>query len=126
MQDKTVFPQKPVGIRSTRQRSAIAALLSDIEEFRSAQELHDELRRRERRRADALLFRETHARCARELIRIKTLMTNLFGNNILEGTYCPNVLDPRFYNRQRGGGYAAERRSGSATAAKGPEREMPR
>jgi hypothetical protein len=87
---------------------------------------HDELRRRERRRADALLFRETHARCARELIRIKTLMTNLFGNNILEGTYCPNVLDPRFYNRQRGGGYAAERRSGSATAAKGPEREMPR
>ncbi|MFD0362851.1 Fur family transcriptional regulator [Nocardia sp. GCM10030253] len=46
MSDKTVFPQKPVGIRSTRQRSAIAALLSDIEEFRSAQELHDELRRR--------------------------------------------------------------------------------
>ncbi|MEV6430504.1 Fur family transcriptional regulator [Nocardia sp. NPDC051463] len=46
MTDKTVFPQKPVGIRSTRQRSAIAALLSDIEEFRSAQELHDELRRR--------------------------------------------------------------------------------
>jgi Fur family ferric uptake transcriptional regulator len=44
--DKTVFPQKPVGVRSTRQRSAIAALLSDIEEFRSAQELHDELRRR--------------------------------------------------------------------------------
>jgi Fur family ferric uptake transcriptional regulator len=46
VQEKTVFPQKPVGIRSTRQRSAIAALLSDIEEFRSAQELHDELRRR--------------------------------------------------------------------------------
>jgi len=35
-----------VGVRSTRQRSAIAALLGDIDEFRSAQELHDELRRR--------------------------------------------------------------------------------
>ncbi|WP_255450197.1 Fur family transcriptional regulator [Skermania sp. ID1734] len=32
--------------RSTRQRSAISALLDDIDEFRSAQELHDELRRR--------------------------------------------------------------------------------
>ncbi|MEV6274896.1 Fur family transcriptional regulator [Nocardia sp. NPDC051832] len=37
---------KSVGIRSTRQRSAISALLGDIEEFRSAQELHDELRKR--------------------------------------------------------------------------------
>lgn len=35
-----------VGVRSTRQRSAISALLDDIEEFKSAQELHDELRRR--------------------------------------------------------------------------------
>lgn len=31
--------------RSTRQRAAIAALLERVEEFRSAQELHDELRR---------------------------------------------------------------------------------
>ena len=46
MPDQTVDPAKSVGIRSTRQRSAIAALLDDIEEFRSAQELHDELRRR--------------------------------------------------------------------------------
>ncbi|WP_067654688.1 Fur family transcriptional regulator [Nocardia harenae] len=37
---------KAVGVRSTRQRNAIAALLRDIEEFRSAQELHDELRKR--------------------------------------------------------------------------------
>ncbi|MFC3966205.1 Fur family transcriptional regulator [Nocardia jiangsuensis] len=37
---------KAVGVRSTRQRNAIAALLHDIEEFRSAQELHDELRKR--------------------------------------------------------------------------------
>src|SRR5680860_1525350 len=34
------------GVRSTRQRSAVSALLDDTEEFRSAQELHDELRRR--------------------------------------------------------------------------------
>ena len=32
--------------RSTRQRTAITELLDGIEEFRSAQELHDELRRR--------------------------------------------------------------------------------
>ena len=34
------------GVRSTRQRSAIIALLDSVDEFRSAQELHDELRRR--------------------------------------------------------------------------------
>ncbi|BDX31421.1 transcriptional repressor [Mycobacterium antarcticum] len=33
-------------IRSTRQRTAISALLENVDEFRSAQELHDELRRR--------------------------------------------------------------------------------
>jgi Fur family ferric uptake transcriptional regulator len=38
---------KPVvGVRSTKQRSAISALLDEIEEFRSAQDLHDELRKR--------------------------------------------------------------------------------
>lgn len=34
------------GVRSTRQRAAISALLETLEEFRSAQELHDELRAR--------------------------------------------------------------------------------
>jgi Fur family transcriptional regulator, ferric uptake regulator len=34
------------GVRSTRQRSAIIALLDDVDSFRSAQGLHDELRRR--------------------------------------------------------------------------------
>jgi Fur family transcriptional regulator, ferric uptake regulator len=33
-------------VRATRQRAAITALLENIEDFRSAQELHDELRRR--------------------------------------------------------------------------------
>jgi Fur family ferric uptake transcriptional regulator len=34
------------GVRATRQRAAIASLLEKLDEFRSAQELHDELRRR--------------------------------------------------------------------------------
>lgn len=33
-------------VRATKQRAAISSLLEDIDEFRSAQELHDELRRR--------------------------------------------------------------------------------
>ena len=33
-------------VRATRQRAAISALLENCEEFRSAQDLHDELRRR--------------------------------------------------------------------------------
>jgi Fur family transcriptional regulator, ferric uptake regulator len=41
-----VQPGNKVGVRSTRQRSAISALLDDIDEFKSAQELHDELRKR--------------------------------------------------------------------------------
>lgn len=35
-----------VAVRSTKQRAAIAALLEHVDEFRSAQELHDELRKR--------------------------------------------------------------------------------
>jgi Fur family transcriptional regulator, ferric uptake regulator len=35
-----------VTVRSTRQRAAISTLLENVDEFRSAQELHDELRRR--------------------------------------------------------------------------------
>jgi Fur family transcriptional regulator, ferric uptake regulator len=33
-------------VRATRQRAAITALLENLDDFRSAQELHDELRRR--------------------------------------------------------------------------------
>ncbi len=36
----------PTGVRATRQRAAISALLENLDDFRSAQELHDELRRR--------------------------------------------------------------------------------
>lgn len=34
------------GVRSTRQRAAISALLETVDDFRSAQELHDALRER--------------------------------------------------------------------------------
>lgn len=34
------------GLRSTRQRAAIAKLLDQLDDFRSAQELHEELRKR--------------------------------------------------------------------------------
>lgn len=37
---------KPKTTRSTRQRAAVTELLDSVEEFRSAQELHDELRQR--------------------------------------------------------------------------------
>lgn len=45
---ETASPRKPVvvGVRATRQRSAISDLLDSIDEFRSAQDLHDELRKR--------------------------------------------------------------------------------
>ena len=36
----------PTGVRATRQRAAISTLLENLDDFRSAQELHDELRRR--------------------------------------------------------------------------------
>jgi Fur family ferric uptake transcriptional regulator len=42
-------PQRPTGAqvnRNTRQRSAVLALLGEVEEFRSAQHLHDLLRHR--------------------------------------------------------------------------------
>lgn len=39
-------PPSGPAVRATRQRAAISTLLENLEEFRSAQELHDELRRR--------------------------------------------------------------------------------
>lgn len=39
-------PEKPIGVRATRQRSAISALLDESKGFRSAQDLHAELRDR--------------------------------------------------------------------------------
>jgi Fur family transcriptional regulator, ferric uptake regulator len=44
--------------RSTRQREAIAAVLEDVTEFRSAQEIHDELRRRGNQVGLATVYRQ--------------------------------------------------------------------
>lgn len=46
--DSRNSPKRAVvaGVRATKQRSAISDLLDTIEEFKSAQDLHDELRRR--------------------------------------------------------------------------------
>ena len=42
----TPRPAAPVsGLRSTRQRTAVARLLDDTDDFRSAQEIHEKLRR---------------------------------------------------------------------------------
>ncbi|BBY61442.1 Fur family transcriptional regulator [Mycolicibacterium sarraceniae] len=43
---KIVARAAATGVRATRQRAAIIALLDTVDEFHSAQELHDELRRR--------------------------------------------------------------------------------
>ncbi|GAA4818409.1 MULTISPECIES: Fur family transcriptional regulator [Tomitella] len=42
----TTAGRPAVGVRATKQRSAITAMLEEITDFRSAQDLHDELRRR--------------------------------------------------------------------------------
>jgi len=44
MAETTHLPM--TGVRSTKQRSAISSLLDDTDEFRSAQDLHEQLRRR--------------------------------------------------------------------------------
>ncbi|WP_410658021.1 Fur family transcriptional regulator [Amycolatopsis sp. lyj-112] len=47
MSPTTANSSAPVpGRRSTKQRSAVVELLKEIDDFRSAQELHDELRKR--------------------------------------------------------------------------------
>ena len=43
--ERTRSTAGPRGIRATRQRAAVTALLDRIDDFRSAQEIHEELRR---------------------------------------------------------------------------------
>ena len=56
------------GVRSTRQRSAIIALLDSVDEFRSAQELHDELRRRGENIGLTTVYRTLQSLSAAELV----------------------------------------------------------
>jgi Fur family ferric uptake transcriptional regulator len=56
------------GVRATRQRGAITALLDTVEEFRSAQELHDELRRRGANIGLTTVYRTLQALAAANLV----------------------------------------------------------
>jgi Fur family ferric uptake transcriptional regulator len=42
----SVSESKPIGARSTKQRAAVSAVLEAVDDFRSAQELHDLLKKR--------------------------------------------------------------------------------
>jgi len=56
------------GVRATRQRGAIMALLDTVEEFRSAQELHDELRRRGENIGLTTVYRTLQTLAAADLV----------------------------------------------------------
>lgn len=56
------------GVRSTRQRAAVASLLDDSAEFRSAQEVHEELRRRSEDIGLATVYRALQSLAAAGLI----------------------------------------------------------
>ena len=56
------------GVRATRQRGAITALLDTVEEFRSAQDLHDELRRRGANIGLTTVYRTLQALAAADLV----------------------------------------------------------
>jgi Fur family ferric uptake transcriptional regulator len=43
---RSTSPQPPSPARSTRQRTAVSSLLAEVDDFRSAQELHDLLKHR--------------------------------------------------------------------------------
>jgi len=56
------------GVRATRQRGALIALLDTVEEFRSAQELHDELRRRGENIGLTTVYRTLQTLAAADLV----------------------------------------------------------
>ena len=56
------------GVRATRQRAAIIALLDTVDEFRSAQELHDELRRRGENIGLTTVYRTLQSLSAADLV----------------------------------------------------------
>ena len=56
------------GVRATRQRGAIMALLGTVDEFRSAQDLHDELRRRGENIGLTTVYRTLQTLAAADLV----------------------------------------------------------
>lgn len=55
-------------VRSTRQRAAIVALLEEVDGFRSAQDLHDELRRRGENIGLTTVYRTLQSLVAADLV----------------------------------------------------------
>lgn len=55
-------------VRSTRQRAAIVALLDEVDGFRSAQDLHDELRRRGENIGLTTVYRTLQTLAAADLV----------------------------------------------------------
>lgn len=55
-------------VRSTRQRAAIVALLEEVDGFRSAQDLHDELRRRGENIGLTTVYRTLQSLAAADLV----------------------------------------------------------
>lgn len=58
------------GVRATRQRAAIVALLDAVAEFRSAQELHHELRRRGENIGLTTVYRTLQSLSAADLVDV--------------------------------------------------------
>ncbi len=56
------------GVRATRQRAAIIDVLDTVEEFRSAQDLHDELRRRGENIGLTTVYRTLQSLSAADLV----------------------------------------------------------
>ena len=67
-------------VRSTRQRAAISALLETLDDFRSAQELHDELRRRGENIGLTTVYRTLQSMAAAGMV--DTLRTDTVGSII--------------------------------------------
>lgn len=66
-------------MRATRQRAAISALLDELDEFRSAQQLHDDLRKRGEDLGLATVYRAVQSMSAAGLV--DTLRTD-FGETL--------------------------------------------
>jgi Fur family ferric uptake transcriptional regulator len=60
--------QAGAGVRATRQRGAVIALLDTVEEFRSAQDLHEELRRRGENIGLTTVYRTLQALATADLV----------------------------------------------------------
>lgn len=61
-------PDRGAAVRSTRQRAALIALLDDLDGFRSAQELHEQLRRRGETIGLTTVYRTLQALASADLV----------------------------------------------------------